>query len=115
MINGSKVLILGLTFKENCPDIRNTKVADMYAALKTFNIQLDVFDPWVNEVEAYDEYGIELIGTPLNKGYDGIILAVPHNDFIEMGAAKIKEFGNDGSVFYDVKSVFPANSSDIRL
>ena len=115
MINGSKVLILGLTFKENCPDIRNTKVADMYTALKTFNIQLDVFDPWVNEVEAYDEYGIELIGTPLNKGYDGIILAVPHNDFIEMGPAKIKMFGNKGGVFYDVKSAFPADCSDIRL
>ena len=115
MINGSKVLILGLTFKENCPDIRNTKVADIYAALKTFNIQLDVFDPWVNEAEAHDKYGIDLIRTPLNNGYDGIILAVPHNHFIEMGAAKIKEFGNDGNVFYDVKSVFPVNVSDIRL
>lgn len=115
MINGSKVLILGLTFKENCPDIRNTKVAGMYAALRSFNIEVEVFDPWVNAEDAYEEYGIELVSSPSNSSYEGIILAVPHKCFLEMGAEKLKEFGSDGSIFFDVKSAFPASCSDIRL
>ena len=115
MIHSSRVLILGLTFKENCPDIRNTKVVDIYAALKSFNIEIDIYDPWANRAEAFDEYGIELLSAPQNGVYDGIILAVSHKDFIKMGPDKINAFGNEGSVLYDVKSVFPAMCSDIRL
>ena len=114
-IYGAKILILGLTFKENCPDIRNTKVVDIYTELNDLGLSVDIYDPWVNKNEALTEYDIEVCETPVNNVYDGVILAVPHRQFLEMGHEEIKKFGNEGSVFYDVKSSFPKNCSDLRL
>ena len=117
-VEGAKVLILGLSFKENCPDVRNTKVIDIVHELKEYNIDVDVFDPWVDAHEAQHEYGI----TPINDlanlsnhSYDGIILAVAHNQFVEMGIEKIRELGKQNHVLYDLKYLFDSELSDIRL
>lgn len=117
-VEGAKVLILGLSFKENCPDVRNTKVIDIVHELKEYNIDVDVFDPWVDADEAQHEYAI----TPINDianlsdhSYDGIILAVAHNQFVEMGVEKIRELGKSNHVLYDLKYLFDSDLSDIRL
>lgn len=117
-VEGAKVLILGLSFKENCPDVRNTKVIDIVHELKEYNIDVDVFDPWVDADEAQHEYGI----TPINDiaklsnhSYDGIILAVAHNQFVEMGVERIRELGKSNHVLYDLKYLFDSELSDIRL
>lgn len=117
-VEGAKILILGLSFKENCPDVRNTKVIDIVHELEEYNIDVDVFDPWVDADEAQHEYGI----TPINDittlsdySYDGIILAVAHNQFIEMGVEKIRELGKSNHVLYDLKYLFNSELSDIRL
>jgi UDP-N-acetyl-D-galactosamine dehydrogenase len=114
-ISGSKILILGLTFKENCPDIRNTKVVDIYKLLNQYNVHVDVYDPWVEKGTALKEYGINLIDEPIENLYDGVMLAVSHNHFIELGVEQIKSYGNEGSIFYDIKSVFSKKDSDLRL
>jgi UDP-N-acetyl-D-galactosamine dehydrogenase len=114
-IAGSKILILGLTFKENCPDIRNTKVVDIYKLLNQYNAHVDVYDPWVEKETALKEYGINLIDEPIENLYDGVMLAVSHNHFIELGVEQIKSYGNEGSIFYDIKSVFSKEDSDLRL
>ena len=114
-IAGSKILILGLTFKENCPDIRNTKVVDIYKLLNQYNAHVDVYDPWVEKETALKEYGINLIDEPIVNLYDGVMLAVSHNHFIELGVEQIKSYGNEGSIFYDIKSVFSKEDSDLRL
>ena len=88
---------------------------DIHTSLSELGLSVDIFDPWVSQEVARIEYGIELINEPDNDVYDGIILAVPHTQFIEMGADKIKSFGNKGCVFFDVKSSFPKDQSDIRL
>jgi len=117
-VEGAKVLILGLSFKENCPDVRNTKVIDIVHELKDYNIDVDVYDPWVDTAEAQHEYGI----TPINDianlttdNYDAIILAVAHHQFVEMGVEQIRELGKQNHVLYDLKYLFPSESSDIRL
>lgn len=113
-VNGARVLMLGLTFKENCPDLRNTRVVDMIAELETFGVQVDVHDPWVDPVEAQAEYGIAPV--PLTEGrYDGIILSVAHQAFRDMGAQAIREMGATDSVFFDLKNVFDVSASDLRL
>jgi len=113
---GSKVLVLGLTFKENCPDVRNTKVVDIVKALQSYNTQVDIYDPWVNVEDAEHEYGLRcLADIPTHGHYDAIILAVGHQQFISMGAQGIKAFGKPGAVIYDVKSVFPLGTADGRL
>ena len=117
-VEGSKVLILGLSFKENCPDVRNTKVIDIVHELKEYNIDVDVFDPWVDADEAQHEYGITPINDLMNlsaHSYDGIILAVAHDQFIEMGVEKIRELGKSNHVLYDLKYIFDNELSDIRL
>ncbi|MEM8981985.1 MAG: Vi polysaccharide biosynthesis UDP-N-acetylglucosamine C-6 dehydrogenase TviB [Pseudomonadota bacterium] len=111
----SRVLVLGLTFKENCPDVRNTKVVDVVAELETFGIDVDVYDPWVDPAEAQLEYGIELTAEPRPAAYDGIVLAVAHNEFVDMGADGIRAFGKPQSVLYDIKYALPADSVDERL
>ena len=110
------ILILGLTFKENCPDIRNTKVVDIVKALnkKTF-FNVDIYDPWVDVNEAEDEYGINMLDKIDNDKYDGIILCVAHQIFLEMGIKKIKSFGKKDHVFFDLKSIFNKEDSDFRL
>lgn len=113
---GSRVLVLGLTFKENCPDVRNTKVVDIVKALRDYNTQVDVYDPWINVEEAKHEYGLDCLReVPATGGYAAIVLAVGHREFVELGEAGIKAFGHDGAVLYDVKSILPLGAADGRL
>jgi len=112
---GSNILILGLSFKENCPDLRNTRVIDIVRELQVYNAKVDVYDPWVSKEEALEEYGLTLIDEPSLGHYDGIVLAVGHEDFQKLGADGIRRFGRSGSILFDVKSAFPMTSSDERL
>ena len=109
----SRVLILGVTFKENCPDTRNTKVVDIYYELTDFGISVDVYDPWAFAKEVKQEYGIALINTIDGEKYDGIILAVAHRQFLTLDISSLKK--NDKSVLFDVKSIIDRNLVDIRL
>lgn len=112
----SRILVLGLTFKENCPDIRNTKVIDVIGALKEFNVRVDIYDPWVNLEDAEKEYGLNCLKKEPDKDkYDAIILAVGHDQFINLGESGVKAFGRLGAVIYDVKSILPKGASDGRL
>ncbi|PUE35197.1 Vi polysaccharide biosynthesis UDP-N-acetylglucosamine C-6 dehydrogenase TviB [Limnohabitans sp. Hippo3] len=113
---GSKVLVLGLTFKENCPDVRNTKVVDIVKALRAYNTQVDVYDPWIDVAEAQHEYGLAcLTEAPAHGQYAAIVLAVGHHQFLAMGEQGIKAFGQAGAVVYDVKSILPMGAADGRL
>jgi UDP-N-acetyl-D-galactosamine dehydrogenase len=112
---GSNILVLGLSFKENCPDLRNTGVIDIVRELQGYNATVDVYDPWVSKEEALDEYGLTLIDEPVQGHYDGIVLAVGHEDFQKLGAEGVRRFGRAGSILFDVKSVFPLTGSDERL
>jgi len=111
----SKILILGLAFKENCPDLRNTRVVDIIEELDGYHAQIDVYDPWVNTAEAEEEYGIKLVESPANGDYDAIILAVGHNQFKVLGSEGIRAFGKDNSILFDVKYLLPKESVDERL
>lgn len=113
-IDGARVLIMGLTFKENCPDLRNTRVVDVIAELREYGIDVDVTDPLAAPAEAEREYGLRLIN-PRERDYDGVIVAVPHDEFTQMGAEAVRAFGRDGAVVYDLKSIFSAEDSDLRL
>jgi UDP-N-acetyl-D-galactosamine dehydrogenase len=113
--SGARVLVLGLTFKENCPDVRNTKVADVVRELASFGCKVDVHDPWASAAEAEHEYGIKLIGAPQAGTYDAIIVAVAHRQFLEMGPAGIRRFGSPNTVVFDIKHVLPKGQSDGRL
>lgn len=114
-VEGARVLVLGLTFKENCPDLRNTRVVDVISELRDYGIKVDVHDPWVDPEEAQHEYGLSLIRTPEKATYDGIIVAVAHNQFRDIGASGIREFGRDQHVLYDLKCILTAQQSDLRL
>ena len=114
-IEGAKVLVLGLSFKENCPDVRNTKVIDIVHELQKYNVEIDVHDPWIDADEAKREYSITPISQPLSKQYDGIIIAVAHEQFIKMGIEKIRALGKDNHVIYDLKYLFTKEDTDIRL
>ena len=114
-VEGAKVLVMGLTFKENCPDLRNTRVVDIVAELKDYNCDVDVYDPWVSVEEAQHEYGITPIAKANTGGYDAIILAVAHHQFKDMGAAAIRALGKPAAVLYDLKYVLTAKESDLRL
>lgn len=114
-VEGAKVLVMGLTFKENCPDLRNTRVIDIVSELQNFNCKVDVFDPWVSIEEAQYEYGIKPLEKPEANTYDGIILAVAHQQFIEMGGAVIRELGKTAHVLYDLKYILTSDESDLRL
>lgn len=112
----SKVLVLGLTFKENCPDVRNTKVVDIVKALQGYNTQVDVFDPWIDVAEAEHEYGLHcLTDMPQPGQYAAVILAVGHHQFMELGEAGIKALGQPNAVLFDVKSILPLGAADGRL
>jgi UDP-N-acetyl-D-galactosamine dehydrogenase len=113
---GSKVLVLGLTFKENCPDVRNTKVVDIVKALRGYNAQVDVYDPWIDVAEAEHEYGLQCLRQEPTKGqYAAIVLAVGHEQFMAMGEEGLKAYGQSGAVVYDVKSILPLGAADGRL
>ena len=114
-VDGAKVLVMGLTFKENCPDVRNTRVIDIVDELKDYNCAVDVYDPWVASEEAQSEYGIMPIAKPSAGGYDAIILAVAHRQFREMGYKAIRALGKTSVIIYDLKYVLSADESDIRL
>ena len=114
-INGANVLILGLTFKENCPDIRNTKVVDIIAELKQYHLNVDVYDPWVNDSLALDLYRVELIKQPRENYYDAVILAVAHDKFKIFDHKKINQITKAPFVVYDLKYFFPRDISDIRI
>ncbi len=114
-VDGARVLVMGLAFKENCPDLRNTRIVDIVAELKEYNCEVDVYDPWVSAEEAICEHGIGLIGQPKLATYDGVILAVAHNEFRTMGAEGIRSFGKAVHVLYDLKYVLAASSVDLRL
>jgi UDP-N-acetyl-D-galactosamine dehydrogenase len=112
----SKVLVLGLTFKENCPDVRNTKVVDIVKALHAYNTQVDVYDPWIDVQEAEHEYGIQCLKqAPTHGKYSAIILAVGHHQFIELGELGIKAFGQPNAILYDVKSILSLEAANGRL
>ena len=112
---GARALVLGLAFKENCPDLRNTKVVDLVAELRDYSLAVDVHDPWVDPAEAAHEYGLTLTADPAPATYDVIILAVAHRQFIDLGAAGVRAFGKPASVLYDIKSALPRDAVDGRL
>ncbi len=111
----ARVLILGLAFKEDCPDVRNTKVTDVVRELESYGMAVDVCDPWVDANEAREEHGIELVETPAKGAYDAVVIAVAHAQFRALGADGIRAFGKPQSVLYDIKYVLPAEASDDRL
>jgi UDP-N-acetyl-D-galactosamine dehydrogenase len=114
-IEDARVLIMGLAFKENCPDLRNTRVVDVIHELTDYNLQIDVYDPWVNAAEAEHEYGIGLISDPDDGAYDAVLVAVAHEQFKALGSAGIRAFGKASSVIYDLKYLLPASAVDLRL
>lgn len=114
-VKGSRVLVLGLTFKENCPDLRNTRVVDVVSELREYGAEVDVVDPWVDETEAQSVYGLRILRNPEAGSYDGILLAVAHDGFRDAGPEQVRRYGRDVHVFFDLKSVFDKSLSDIRL
>lgn len=112
---GSNILIMGLAFKENCPDLRNTRVIDVIKELESYHANVDVYDPWASTEEAQHEYGIELVEAPHKGHYDAIILAVGHREFKEMGAAGIRALGKPSAILFDVKYVLDKEDVDERL
>ncbi|MDX1516088.1 MAG: nucleotide sugar dehydrogenase [Woeseiaceae bacterium] len=111
----ARVLVLGVAFKEDCPDVRNSKVVEIVAELSSYGARIDIYDPWVNPLEAKEQYGLSLIDNPATNAYDAIVIAVAHREFKAMGAETIRAFGKKVSVVYDVKYVLPASDSDDRL
>ncbi|WP_018878735.1 nucleotide sugar dehydrogenase [Thioalkalivibrio sp. ALE28] len=113
---GSRILVLGLAFKENCPDLRNTRVVDIIQDLHGYHAEVEIWDPWVDAAEARQEYGLELLPDSPDPGrYDAIILAVPHREFIDLGPRGLQRFARERAVIFDVKSVLPPEASDLRL
>ena len=114
-VNGARVLVMGLAFKENCPDIRNTKIVDIIAELQEYNMQVDVYDPWIDPVAAEREYGITPVTELIENTYEGVVLAVAHEQFKAMDECSIRACGTREHVLYDLKYVLPKTASDIRL
>ena len=114
-IDEARVLILGFTFKGDCPDVRNTKIIDMFRELKSFNMHIDVHDPWADSAEVQKEYGITLVSEIPKGAYDAVVLAVDHSEYKSWGESKIRSFGKSKHVLYDVKYVLPIGQSDLRL
>ena len=114
-VHGARVLIMGLTFKENCPDLRNTRVVDVIAALQDYGVEVDVYDPWVDGKEALHEYGLAPVQALQQGVYDGVVLAVAHEEFRQMGVERIRAVGRETHIVYDLKYVLSESESDIRL
>lgn len=114
-VDEANVLVMGFTFKGDCPDVRNTKIIDMIKELKDFNMNVDVYDSWADKDEVKHEYGIDLIQSLEAGKYDGIVLAVDHSEIKSMGIEEIRKLGKEKNVVYDVKHVLPVNDSDLRL
>ncbi|MGB2109576.1 MAG: Vi polysaccharide biosynthesis UDP-N-acetylglucosamine C-6 dehydrogenase TviB [Marinobacter vinifirmus] len=111
----SRVLVMGLTFKENCPDLRNTRVVDVIAELEDFGCQVDVTDCWADPAEAQHEYGLSLVPTPEQGKYDAVFLAVPHNEYAALSAADLRGYATKNGVLFDLKGVLPLGEADLRL
>ena len=111
----ANVLIMGLTFKENCPDLRNSKIINLIEGFRDFNCNIDVYDPWADKSEALSEYGVELIGTPATEKYDAIVLAVNHDQFQELTIKELKSYGKEEHVLYDIKYLLSPDQVDGRL
>lgn len=111
----SRVLVMGLTFKENCPDLRNTRVIDVVKELRDFGCDVDVTDYWADSAEAEHEYGISLVKNPEKGKYDAVFLAVPHNDYAAMSAEDLRSYANNNGVLFDLKGVLPLGQADLRL
>ena len=114
-VQGSKILILGFAFKENCNDFRNTKVMDIYRELAKNKCVVNIYDPYVNKIEVYETYKIKILENLIANYYDSIIISVPHQAFVEMGIDKIKSFAKKKSIIFDLKSIFPKNKIDLSL
>jgi UDP-N-acetyl-D-galactosamine dehydrogenase len=114
-VKGARVLVMGLAFKENCPDLRNTRVVDIIAELADYEAKVEVWDPWIAAADARHEYGIDLIEAPQAGAYDAVVLAVAHRQFAEMGAAEIRLLGKPAAVLFDVKAMLPKEEADLRL
>jgi len=114
-VQGARVLVMGLAFKENCPDLRNTRIVDIVRELGEYNVSVDVYDPWIDPAESVQEYGITPVSQPQAGAYDGIVLAVAHQQFAAMGAAAIRAYGKPEHILYDLKYVLSADESDLRL
>ncbi|CAB3846868.1 Vi polysaccharide biosynthesis UDP-N-acetylglucosamine C-6 dehydrogenase TviB [Achromobacter deleyi] len=114
-VQGARVLVMGLTFKENCPDLRNTRIVDIVKELGDYNVDVDVYDPWVEPEEAVHEYGITPVAKPEEGKYDAVILAVAHNQFKALGAEGIRKLGKAEHILYDLKYVLSPAESDLRL
>ena len=114
-VAGARILILGLTFKENCPDLRNTRVIDIVREFESYDATVDIYDPWVNREAAHEEYGVEVIEHPVPGTYDAIVVAVAHDSFAELGPDGIRAFGKLGAILFDVKYLLPASAVDGRL
>lgn len=114
-VKDSKILIMGLTFKENCPDIRNTKIVDVFDELIEYGAEVDIYDPWASVEEAKTHYGVNLLQSLEPGKYDAIVVAVAHNEFKELAEVGIKALGKQSHVLYDLKHILSADSSDIRL
>ncbi len=112
---GSNILVMGFAFKENCPDLRNTRVVDIISELQHYHANVDIYDPWVDPEEAQQEYDITPIDMPETGKYDAIILAVGHKDFLDMGIENIRALGSDNHILYDIKSILPKDEVDARL
>lgn len=114
-VDGARVLVLGLTFKENCPDLRNTRVIDVIKELREFGVQVDVFDPWVDPEEARAAFKIDMVDEPNEGVYEGLIIAVAHDQIRAIGPEKIRSFGRPNHILYDIKNVFNIDQSDLRV
>lgn len=114
-VQGARVLVMGLAFKENCPDIRNTRIVDIVQELAEYDVQADVYDPWISGEEAQHEYGITPITALVPASYDAIIIAVAHDQFKAMGSAALRALGKPEHVLFDLKYVLPTDASDLRL
>jgi UDP-N-acetyl-D-galactosamine dehydrogenase len=114
-VKDSRILVMGLTFKENCPDVRNTKIVDVVKELEKYGARVDVTDPWADPDEAVHEYGLRPVKRPKADSYDAIVMGVAHDEFRQMGIEKVRAFGRKHHVLYDIKYVFKANEVDGRL
>jgi UDP-N-acetyl-D-galactosamine dehydrogenase len=114
-VKGARVIVMGLAFKENCPDLRNTRVIDVINELQQYGIQVDVFDPWVDREAAKQEFGLALVDQPPEAAYDAILLAVGHTEFASLGIDGLRALGKTKHILYDLKYIFPVEQSDLRL
>ncbi|MEP2757539.1 MAG: Vi polysaccharide biosynthesis UDP-N-acetylglucosamine C-6 dehydrogenase TviB [Hyphomicrobiales bacterium] len=114
-VNGARVLIMGLAFKENCPDLRNTRVVDIIDELRDYNVDVDLYDPWIDREEASEEYGVTPLEFPTDGEYDAVILAVAHTKFNNMGIGRIRQFGKANHLVFDLKYIFDETETDLRL